>query len=78
MRWAGHVAHTEEVRNAYAIFVGIPEGKRPFGKLRRRWEENIKMDFRETEWEGVDCIHLAQDKGQWRALVNTIMNFRVL
>jgi hypothetical protein len=62
--WAGHVARIGKMRNAYSILVGKPEGKRPLGKPRRRWEDNIRMGLREIEWEGVDCIHLAQDKNQ--------------
>jgi hypothetical protein len=62
----------EETRNAYAILVGKPEG-RP----RRRWVDNIKMDLREIGWGGMDWIELAQDRDQWRALVNTMMNLRV-
>jgi hypothetical protein len=54
-----------------------PEGKRPLGRPRRRWVENIKMDLREIGWAGVDWIDLAQDRDHWRALVNTVMNFRV-
>jgi hypothetical protein len=65
-----------EKRNAYRILVGKPEGKRPLGRPRRRLVDNIKMDFREVRWGGVDCIDLAQDKDQWRALVNTVMNLR--
>jgi hypothetical protein len=54
-----------------------PEGKRPLGRLRRRWEDNIKMDLRETGWGGMDWIDLTQDNDQWRALLNTVMNLRV-
>jgi hypothetical protein len=57
--------------------VGKPEGKRPLGRLRRRWVDNIKMDLREIGWYGMDLIDLAQDRNQWRALVNTVMNLRV-
>jgi hypothetical protein len=57
--------------------VGKPEGKRPLGRPRHRWEGNIRVDLGETGWGGMDWIHLAQDRGQWRALVNTVMNFRV-
>jgi hypothetical protein len=57
--------------------VGKLEGKRPLGRPRRRWEDNIKMDLRETGWRGMDWIDLAQDRDQWRALVNTVMNVRV-
>jgi hypothetical protein len=57
--------------------VGNPEGKRPLGRPRRRWVDNIKMDLREIGWDGGDCIDLAQDRDQWRALVNVVMNLRV-
>jgi hypothetical protein len=57
--------------------VGKPEGKRPLGRPRRRWEDNIRMDLREIGWGGMDWIDLAQNRDQWRALVNTVMNFRV-
>jgi hypothetical protein len=77
MRWAGHVARMGETRNAYRILVGKPEGKRPLGIPRRRWVDNIKMDLREIGWDGVDWNELAQDRDQWRALVNTVMNPRV-
>jgi hypothetical protein len=65
------------MRNAYRILVEKPEGKRPLGRPRRRWVDNIKMDLREIGWDGMDWIHLAQDRDQWRALVNTVMNLRV-
>jgi hypothetical protein len=78
MRWAGHVARLGEVTGAYNILVGRPEGRRPLGRPRRRWEEdNIEMDLRETGFGDVDWIHLAQDRDRWRALVNTVMNLRV-
>jgi hypothetical protein len=67
-----------EKRNAYRILVGKAEGKRSLGRPRRRWEENIRMDLREIGWDGMDWIDLAQDWDQWRALVNTVMNLRVL
>jgi hypothetical protein len=57
--------------------VGKPEGKRPPERPRRRWEDNIKMDLREIGWGGMDWIDLAQDRDQWRALVNTVMNLQV-
>jgi hypothetical protein len=66
-----------EQRNAYRISVGQPEGKRPLGSPKRRWVDNIKMDLREIGWSGMDWIDLAQDRDQWRALVNTVMNLRV-
>jgi hypothetical protein len=76
MRWAGHVEHTGVMRNAYYILVGKPEGKSPLGRFIRRWEDSIRMDLRKMGWKGTDWIHLAQDKDQWRDLVNTIMNLR--
>jgi hypothetical protein len=66
-----------ETRKAYRILVGKPEGKRPLGRPRRRWVDTIKMDLRDTKWDGIDWIELAQDREQWRALVNTVMNLRV-
>jgi hypothetical protein len=67
-----------EVRGAYNILVGRPEGRRPLGSPRRRWEDNIKMDLGEIGFGGdVDWIHWAQDRDRWRALVNTVMNLRV-
>jgi hypothetical protein len=77
MRWVGHIAHMEEKVNAYRILVGKPEGKRPLGRYRLGWEDNIKTDLREIGWGGMDWIDLAQDRDQWRALVSTIMNLRV-
>jgi hypothetical protein len=64
-------------RNAYRILVGNPEGKRPLGRPRHRWVDNIKIDFREIGWDGIDWIDLAQDMDWWRALVKAIMNFQV-
>jgi hypothetical protein len=66
-----------EKRNAYRILVGMPEGKRPLGRPRRRRVDNIKMDLREIEWDGIDWIYLVQNRDQWRALVNTVMNLGV-
>jgi hypothetical protein len=65
------------VVDAYRILVGKPEGKRPLGRPRRRWVDNIKMDLRELGWDSVDWIKVAQDRDQWRAVVNTVMNFKV-
>jgi hypothetical protein len=65
------------MRKICNIFVGKPEGKRPLGRNRRRWEDNIRMDLREIGWESVDWMHLAQDRDQWRAVVSTVMNLRV-
>jgi hypothetical protein len=77
MRWAGHEARIGEGRGAYRVLVGRPEGKRPLGKPRRRWEDNIKMDLREIGIDGANWIRLAQDRVQWRGFVNTAMNLRV-
>jgi hypothetical protein len=74
MRWAVHVACMEEKMNAYRIWVGKPEGKRLLGRPRRKWEDNIKMDLRERGWGDMYWIDLAQDRDQWGALVNTVMN----
>jgi hypothetical protein len=65
MRWAGHVARMGETSNAYRILVGMPEGKRPLGRPRRRWVDNIKIDLGEIGWDGMDWIDLAQDRDQW-------------
>jgi hypothetical protein len=65
---------TGEKRNAYRILVGKPERKRPLGRPRRRWVDNIKMDLREIGWRGMDWFDLVQDRDQWRVLVNTVMN----
>jgi hypothetical protein len=66
-----------EGRGVYRVFVGRPEGKRPLGRPRCRWEESIKMELREIEIDVVNWIQLAQDRVQWRACVNTVMNVRV-
>jgi hypothetical protein len=77
MRWAGHVARMEEGRGAYKVLVGRPEGKRPLARPRRRWEDSIKMDLREIGIDAANWIRLDQDRVQWRAFVNTVMNRRV-
>jgi hypothetical protein len=64
MRWAGHVSLMGMTRNEYKILVGKAEGKRPLTRPRCRWEDNIKMELRKIVWDGIDCIHLAQDRGQ--------------
>jgi hypothetical protein len=64
-------------RNAYRILVGKPEGKRPLGRQRHRWVNNVKIDLREIGWDAMNWIDLAQDRDQWRALVITVMNLRV-
>jgi hypothetical protein len=66
-----------EMRNAYKILIGKPEGKRSLGRPWRRWDDNIKTDLREIGFECVDCTHLAQDSYRWRALVKRVMNLRV-
>ena len=77
LRWAGHVARTEQSRNAYRVLVGKPEGKRPLGRPRLRWEDNIKMDLREVGCDPGECIYLAEDRDQWRSYVRAVMNLRV-
>jgi hypothetical protein len=77
MRWAGHVARVGEGRGVYRVLVGKPERKRPSGGPRRKWEDNIKMDLHEVGGEYGDWMELAQDTDRRRALVSTVMNFRV-
>jgi hypothetical protein len=77
MRWAGDVARMGEGKGAYRVLVGRPEGKRPVGRPRRRWEENIKVDLGEIWIEVANWIRLAQDKVHWRAFVNTVMKLKV-
>jgi hypothetical protein len=77
MRWAGHVARMGEKRNVSRLLVRKPEEKRPLGRPRRRWTDNIKMDLSEVGLNVVDWIDLAQDRYRWRALVNAVMNIRV-
>jgi hypothetical protein len=76
-RRAGHVAYIGERRDKYRVLVGKPEGKRPLGRPRHRWEDNIKVNLQEVGCGGVDWIDLAQDRDRWRALVNVVMNFQV-
>jgi hypothetical protein len=78
MTWTGLVVRMGEKRNAYRILVGNPEGKRPLGRASSRWVNNIKIDLREIGWDGMDWIDLVQERNHWRALVKTVMNFRVL
>jgi hypothetical protein len=68
----------EEERKVYKVLVGKPEGKRPLGRPRRRWEDRIRMDLREVSLGGVDWIRLYQDRDRWRAVVSAVMNLRVL
>jgi hypothetical protein len=77
MRWAGHVARMGEGRSIYRVSVGRPEGKRPLGRSRHRWEDNMKMDLWEIGIDGANWIRLAQDRVQWRDCVNTVLNLRV-
>ena len=76
-RWAGHVARMEEGRGVHKVSVGKPEGKRPLGRPRCRWEDNIKMDLQEVRMGCGDWMELGQDRDRWRALVSTVMNFGV-
>jgi hypothetical protein len=76
MRWAGHIARMGMKRNAYRILVGKPEGKRPLGRPSHRWVNSIKMEVREIGWVDMDCIDLAQDRDQWRALVSIVLNLQ--
>jgi hypothetical protein len=77
IRWAGHVARMGEGRGVYRVLVGRPEGKRPPGRPKSRWEDNIKMDVREIGIDGTNGFRLVQDRVRWRAFVSTVMNLRV-
>ena len=77
MRWVGHVARMGEGRGVHRVLVVKPEGKRPLGRPRRRWEDNIKMDLREVGGGCGDWMDLAQDRDRWRTLVSTVRNLRV-
>jgi hypothetical protein len=77
MRWAGHVARMEAKRNAYRLLVRKPEKKRSIGRPRRKWVDNIRMDFGEVGWGDLDWIGLAQDRNRRRAVVNSVLNLRV-
>jgi hypothetical protein len=77
MRWAGRVARMGEGKGVYRVLVGRPEIKRPLGRTRRRWEDNIKLDLREIGIDEANRIQLAQDMVQWRTFVNTVMNLQV-
>jgi hypothetical protein len=74
IRWAGHMAHMGEEGNVYKVWVGKPEGKKPLGRPRRRWEDGIRMDVGKLDWGSVEWIQLTQDRDRWRAVVNTVMN----
>jgi hypothetical protein len=77
MRWAGHVARVGEDRGVHRVLEGKPEGKRPLGRPRRRWKDNIKMNLQEVGWGRGDWMEVAQDRDRWRALVGTVRDFRV-
>jgi hypothetical protein len=77
LRWARHVARIGEKRNVYKLLVGKLEGKRPLGRPRLTWLDNIRMDLVEVGWGDVDWIGLAQDRDRWRALVNSVLNLRI-
>jgi hypothetical protein len=76
MRWAGHVAGMGEERKVDKVLVGKPEGKRPLGRPRRRWEDGVRMNLREFSLGGVDWIRMAQGRDRWRAVVSAVMNLR--
>ena len=76
--WTGHVARMEEGRVEHKVLMGKPDGKRPLGRQRRRWEDNIKMDLEEVGRGCGNWMELAQDRDRWRALVSTVMKFRVV
>jgi len=77
MRWAGHVARVGEERGLYRVLVGKPEGKRPLGRPRRRWVDNIRTDLQKVGCGCMDWIGLVQDRDRWRTLVSAVMNLRV-
>ncbi|KAJ4441541.1 hypothetical protein ANN_11397 [Periplaneta americana] len=77
LRWAGHVAHMGESRNAYSVLVGRSKGIRPLGRKRRRWEDNIKMDLRKVGYDGRDWINLPQNRNQWRDHARAAVNLRI-
>jgi len=77
MRWAGHVARMREGRGVFRVLVGKPEGMRPLGRSRRRWEDSIKMDLQEVGCESMEWIEQAQNRDRWRVLVNAVMSLRV-
>ena len=76
-RWAGHVARMEKGKSVFKIFTGKPTGKRPFGRLRCRWENNIRMYLKEIAIHTINCVDSAQDRDYWGALVNAALNLRV-
>ena len=77
MRWAGHVAYMGEDRGVYRVLVGKPEGRRPLGRPRHRWVDNIRMDLQEVGCGYMEWIGLARGRDRWRTLVSAVMNLRV-
>ena len=77
MRWLGHVAHVVEERGVYRVLVGKPEGRRPLGRPRHRWVDNIRTDLQKVGCGYMDWIRLAQDRDRWRTLVSAVMNLQV-
>jgi len=77
IKWAGHVTRVGEGRGVYRVLVGRPEGKRPLGRPKHRWEDNIKMDLRDIGIDGSNWIHLSQDRVKWQAFVSTVISLRV-
>jgi len=77
MRWVGHVARMGEERRMYSVLLGKPEGSRPPGRPRRRWVDNISLDFQDVGCGYMDWIGLDKDRDRWRTLVGAVMNFRV-
>ena len=77
MRWAGHVARMGEERGVFRVLLGKADGKRPLGRPRRRWVDNIRMNLQEEGCGCMDWIGLAQDRDRWRTLVSVVMNLRV-
>jgi hypothetical protein len=78
MKWVEHMACMGEDRKLYKVLVGKPQGKRPLGRPRHRWEYGIRMYLREIGWEGVEWVQLAQDKDRWQVVVNVVLNLQVL
>jgi hypothetical protein len=78
MTWAEYVACMGEGRKVYKVLMGKPKRKRPLERLRHRWEDGIRMDFREIGWGSVEWIHLAQDREQWQTVLNAVMNLWIL
>jgi hypothetical protein len=76
MRWAGNIVRTGERKGVYRVLVENAEGKRPLGRQRRRWENNIKMDIQEVGWGDMIWMELTQGRGRWRALLNAVINLR--